>query len=812
MSEKIFAGVDLGTTNSAVTVFRMSAALVVKNNLQEEYTPSSVYETTVQGRAVKYVGRKAKDMLLGDPANVALEFKLKMGMPDWRFRFPSTGREATAAELSAEILSDLANSVKQRLGDEVVGMVITVPAAFLNPMYEDTKEAGKLAGIPQVELLVEPVAAALAFASECKEVPEKGCWIVFDLGGGTFDAALVRVEEGVFTVFDHAGDQRLGMKDIDAVIVERYFLPKLPDSLRGNVVPWESDVWWKLKFAAEKAKVELSTSAESFVKVDFPKELYDFECVLTEEELVTVQEPIITKSIEICQRLLAEKSMTPDQVDRLILVGGPTSSPYIRKRVAKEIGVRVDHTLDALTAVAKGVAIYAKSRQWKLDKSRTAAAEVSTNLHYPGMTYETEPLVTGTLHDRKETAVWTGWHVELQHLDAAASVDWTSKKVPVNEKGTFAVRARCTPPDKNKNEELRENRFRIAVTDPNGREVSTEYSDGFTIQGIRDYRMPTLARGIGVVKSNDTVCWFFDAGQPLPCEKTVVLKTTRALKKGEQKAEVLNVSVVEEGIDKSKAKYNWWIGTLRVRAEKVFIDIPEGADVEVTIEVDESRSVSVSAYFPDYDVEPDVQVQSCPLHPFEPKEFRTELEDVKKTVALLETLRAGDEGIRRTLEAVRASGLIEEAEKLIPQISDANPDAGLKAKENLMRLEKLLETIAPKANELHKRQQMKAEFVKNVEACKAVLNVLEDGGHTSPEDRMQFNHLVKQFEEACEKRDLDTAKQLAMADIPGLPVFIGYAAPDLLPKYSATHPKNCKRGEGERAEGKKACNVDDPRS
>ena len=551
------------------------------------------------------------------------------------------------------------------------------------------------------------------------------------------------------------------------------------------MVPWESDVWWKLKFAAERAKVELSTSAESFVKVDFPKELYDFECVLTEEELVTVQEPIITKSIEICQRLLAEKSMTPDQVDRLILVGGPTSSPYIRKRVAKEIGVRVDHTLDALTAVAKGAAIYAKSRQWKLDKSRTATAEVSTNLHYPGMTVETEPLVKGTLQDLKETAVWTGWHVDLQHLDAAASVDWTSGKVPVSENGAFAVRARCAPPDKNKKEKLRENRFRIAVSDPSGREVSTEYSDGFTIAVGLEVPPPTLARGIGVVKADHSVRWYFEEGQPLPCEKTVVLKTTRALKKGEQKAEALKIPVVEEGIDKSRDKYNWLIGTLLVRAEKVFTDIPEGAAVEVTIEVDESRSASVSAYFPAYEVETDPLI-IVGIRVLKREDLRTELEDVKKIVAELETFQAEDEDIRRTLEEVRASGFIEEAEKLFPQISAANPDAGQKVKEYLMRLEKLLDTVAPKAYELNKWLTAKAKYIKNVEGHKHLLDALK----ASPEDRMRFNHLVKQFEEACEKRDQAAARQLAITDIPGLSVFDGvdrggFVDPDVEPMTEA---------------------------
>ena len=767
MSNGIFAGTDLGTTNSATAAFRGNGPFVIKNNLNEEYTPSAVYETRMHGQTVKYIGRRAKEQLLVDPLNVALEFKLKMGMADWRFKFPSTGREVTAVELSAEILRELANSVKQRLGEEVAAMLVTVPAAFTNPMYEATKKAGELAGVHQVELLEEPVAAAWAFAFEAPDIPEAGHWVVYDLGGGTFDTALVRLEGGVFTVFDHDGDQHLGGKDIDAEIVNRYFLPKLPKSLQEAAVPWGSATWWQLKFAAEKAKIELSTEERSVVRVDFSKHQFDFQYILTQEQLVSVQAPTIKKSIEICRRLLGKNSLSPNQVDRLILVGGPTLSPYVRKRVCEEIGIRVDFTVDPLTAVAKGAAIYAKSRP--IDRRTPSAAEVKTNLDYPRMTIDPEPLVTGRLENAKGTKTWAGWHVEFSHLDTAGRADWTSGKIAVNAGGVFEVRLRCLPPDRNANERLRENRFRLAAIDPTGREATNDV-DTFPITVGLEPGGVQLPRGIGVVKADGSVLWYFDSGQPLPCEKTIPVSTTCALKRGVQSTEVLDIPVVEEGIDPSKGKYNWLIGTLRVRAEKVFTDIPEGSAVEVTIAVDESRTITVSAYFPNYEVEADPMVaQKIEL----PKrgELSAELDEIKKTLGILESLRGEDEDIRRTLDEVGGSGLVEEAEKLIPQTSDENPDAGQKAKEHLMRLEKLLEAIAGKANVLHEWHAQKGKCVKNVEGLKGLLNEMEKVGRVSAEQRMQFNHLVKQFEAACERRDVAAAEQLAFGEIPGLEVF-----------------------------------------
>jgi molecular chaperone DnaK len=686
VSDEVFAGVDLGVTRSSIAVFRGNAPLVIKNNLQEEYTPSAVREARMSGQVVKYVGRKAMDALAIHPDDVAVEFKLKMGMPEWRFRFAESGREASAVELSAEVLRALANSVKQSLGEEVSAMVVTVPATFRDPQYEATKQAGELAGIHQVQLLEEPVAAAWAFSFDAPDIPKKGHWLVYDLGRGTFDTALVRLEDGVFTVFDHDGDPYLGGKGIDAAIVERCLLPNLPKELRAQAVPWKSAAWWKLKFAAETAKIELSATDVTVAQADLT--YHDLKYVLRQEELTLVQEPTITKSIDICKRLLAKHAMTSDQVDRVILVGGPTLSPYVRKRLQDDLRIRVDFTVDPLTAVAQGAAIYAESRRRHIPFRWFV--EIGANLGYPVVTFDSEPLVTGRLEDAKGTKDWTGWNAELSHLDAAGTTDWTSGKVATNPEGAFSVTARCAAPDSNRGERLRENRFRLAVTDPTGREASTD-AGSFTITVGMESGGVQLPRGIGVVKQDGTVLWFLDAGQPLPCERTTALKTTKPLAKGSKCETVLEIPVVEEGIDRTRGKYNWLIGTLRVRADRVFTDIPEGSPVEVTVAVDESRTITVSAYFPNHEIESEAMVvQAMALENV--NALRSDLHEIESTLASLASLRGN---LGRVLDEIDASGLIQEIEKLLPQVSKKNPDAGQKAREHIMRLQKLLDCILP---------------------------------------------------------------------------------------------------------------------
>ncbi len=779
MKKPISNGIDLGTTNSALAVFRGNAPVLVRSNRGHEITPSAVCRIPIGQSVTQWVGVKARDQLLTRPNDVASEFKLQMGMTDWRYRFETTGEERTAVELSTSVLEELIKSARERFPEEIDAVVIAVPNAFQPPSYRATKEAGLKAGFRYVEMIEEPVAAAQAFAFEAANVPDRGYWLVFDLGGGTFDAAVVKVEEGVFTVVRHAGDKHLGGKDIDEKLVEEILIPALRRErayLADPGATGEADtVYWRLKRAAEVAKIDLSTESQTLVEApNLDDQGYDFRLPLKRDAKFTgALEPTVSKAINISRKVLLESQLKSDDVDRVILVGGPTLSPYVRSRVQDELGIRVDWTVDPMTAVAKGAAIYARGRMWEPSDKISSTALVDVALQYESMTLESEPLIAGRVSLRKDGSNCAGWKIEITRLDTAGTAVWSSGQITLDEEGRFARNVRCEPPQADLHESSRENRFRLAVTDNQGAPVEahpTEFNIDVTRVGVGEV---TLPRDIGVILSDGSVEWAFP-GEPrpaLPCERTIhTLRTTRELRKGTQEDEALSIPIVWEGLDRDNASLNHKIGTLRVYAKKIFTNIPTGTPVEVTIAVNKGREISVSAYFPDYeiDVEPMV-VQEIPI----PKrsELEARMTSVKEGISKLRTVQDKDDTLGRVLREIDDSGLVEEAERLIRQSGDVS--SAEKALEVLMRLQKLLLPFEAKGSELLSWMKFEQECRKNVDAVRRFAHSLE----LPPEVEMKLNHLLAQFDKVCEARDTEAAERLAFGDIPGLPGVVEHARP-----------------------------------
>jgi molecular chaperone DnaK len=311
---------------------------------------------------------RAKDRIVDEDENVHIEFKRQMGT-DHIYSFKSSGQNRSPEELSAEILKSLRADVQQRTGEVVEASVITVPAAFELHQCEATRKAAQLAGFKESPLLQEPVAAALAYGFKVDQ--EKAYWLVYDFGGGTFDAAIIKSEEGTIHVAHHGGDNFLGGSNIDWAIVEKLIAPRvikdfgLADFTRGNK-KW-TRAFAKLKRAAEIAKIDLSRNERATVEVckfedDSGAEI-EFECDLTRDEVVNVAEPFILRSVEISKRVLKEQKLGKEAIKKVILVGGPTLAPYFREILVAKLGIPLDHTVDPLTVVASGAAVFAGTQR-----------------------------------------------------------------------------------------------------------------------------------------------------------------------------------------------------------------------------------------------------------------------------------------------------------------------------------------------------------------------------------------------------------------------------------------------------------------
>jgi len=221
MSETIDFGIDLGTTNSSIACCRGGDVRMFQSAESMNVTPSVVYVGT-SGRML--VGKKGYDVWVQDPANTQAEFKRWMGFSD-KLRFPASGKSMSAEELSAEVLKALRADVQRVTGESINASVITVPAAFGSLQCEATGRAARLAGLEESPLLQEPIAAAIAYGATPAAANQR--WMVFDLGGGTLDIAIVSTRNGRLAVLDHQGDNRLGGKDLDRAIAEGFFLKRL---------------------------------------------------------------------------------------------------------------------------------------------------------------------------------------------------------------------------------------------------------------------------------------------------------------------------------------------------------------------------------------------------------------------------------------------------------------------------------------------------------------------------------------------------------------------------------------------------------
>ncbi|MEO7730316.1 MAG: Hsp70 family protein, partial [Kofleriaceae bacterium] len=389
----LYVGIDLGTTNSAAAVFDGERVNVVRNAQGATVTPS-VVRLDKQGRVT--VGTRARRFLEQDPSNTAAEFKRLMGTGK-PIDFPAAGAARTPEQLSAEVLKALRQDITDQLNVSIERAVISVPALFELPQSAATSEAARLAGFARVELLQEPIASALA-AGWRADGDGAGTWLVFDLGGGTFDASLLETRDGLLRVVGHDGDNFLGGRDFDWAITE-HLASRLAIVPRRNN-PEHAGPLRALRLAAEDAKIELSRGDKAQVTLAQPLTIDGREVeVDLELDRATVERlcrPLVDRALDVCVRLMTTHGLAAGQLARLVLVGGPTVMPMVRARVAARLEAGIAEGHDPMTLVAQGAALYAATAG--LD-GRAASVAVPVGrqvwLQYPAVSSDLTPHVVG---------------------------------------------------------------------------------------------------------------------------------------------------------------------------------------------------------------------------------------------------------------------------------------------------------------------------------------------------------------------------------------------------------------------------------
>jgi molecular chaperone DnaK len=368
-------GIDLGTTNSCVAVLEGGEPKVIPNEEGSRTTPSIV---AFSKSGERLVGQVAKRQAITNPENTIFSIKRFMGrryneVDDEMKMVPykvvqqgdhvavvAQGKEYTPPEISAMILQKLKKSAEAYLGETVTEAVITVPAYFNDAQRQATKDAGKIAGLDVKRIVNEPTAAALAYGLDKKKDETIA---VYDFGGGTFDISILEVGEGVIEVKSTNGDTHLGGDNLDQRIVEWLIAEfkheeGLDLSSKGNEMALQ-----RLKDAAEKAKIELSTTVETEINLPFitadatgPKHLVR---KLTRAKLEQLVEDLIDRSLEPCRKALADAGIGVDKIDEVVLVGGQTRMPKIQEIVKKMFGREPHRGVNPDEVVAVGAAVQA---------------------------------------------------------------------------------------------------------------------------------------------------------------------------------------------------------------------------------------------------------------------------------------------------------------------------------------------------------------------------------------------------------------------------------------------------------------------
>ncbi|MBK9798533.1 MAG: Hsp70 family protein [Bacteroidetes bacterium] len=413
---KINFGIDLGTTNSAIAKIENGKPMIVTTG-RADIIPSCVAiqnggRFLVGDRAkIIYAQEKEKELRDGTKPNSFIEFKREMSNP---FTYHSTnlGRDISPEELSAEVLKTLKSFVTT---EKLNSIVVTVPAKFNIAQKQATINAGTLAGFDLVVLLEEPVAACLAYNMEAQN--NKGTWLVFDFGGGTFDAALVKKDDdGMIRIIDTGGDSELGGKDLDLAIVDKLILPYLYENY--NLSSYKEDekksefLRSVIKRFAEESKLELSFQQSTDLLKTYPGdiELKDDDgkdiCLnidFNQNILHTVLEPIHQRAIDLALKVIEKNNLTKKNLDAVILVGGPTLSPVFQKMIKTQISDKIDTSVNPMTIVAKGAALFASTKDAITGPG--GDEEVVLDINYETATLEKDTLINVRINKEKTKAI-----------------------------------------------------------------------------------------------------------------------------------------------------------------------------------------------------------------------------------------------------------------------------------------------------------------------------------------------------------------------------------------------------------------------
>lgn len=597
-------GIDLGTTNSCLAIPDNDHGFEIIDNQADRMsvTPSAVL---INGKGRMLIGQRAYNSQKVE--DLAIQFKRQMGLSKM-IHFASAGVDKMPEELSSEILKQLRSDAETRLNRPIENVVITVPAAFKTLQSEATNKAGKLAGFKNIILLQEPIAAAVAYGA--KPDSKDKHWMVFDYGGGTLDVAIISTLDNRLTVENSEGDNYFGGSDIDRILFREVVLKKLKadgyhvDELFDESTSSGKSMARKIQLDCERCKIELSNKDTAILEIfdidDDEDNPIEFECEITRAELEALIADTVERSIVIAKKALAGADVKPEQLDKVLLVGGSTFIPLVRQRLAEEFGVPLDSSLNPMTVVAAGAAIYASTSVIDVEEEveLTSANHAIINLTYDPISSDETVNVIGKVANISDVSI------AKVKIDCAINKDfsgvcWTSGWMELLDQytGIFDVDVLL--------QKGVLNHFRVSACDASGSEIVIEnpYFDIKHNETVLKMSAPPATMSIGVQIKDpktgyDVLYHVIKKNSPLPAQDDRTFKLSRDI--DPMRDDCITIKIWE-GENTQNPEANFPAGAITVQSSAMDRMIPKGTEIELTIVADENRNIRVSGYIPDFD-------------------------------------------------------------------------------------------------------------------------------------------------------------------------------------------------------------------
>ncbi len=594
---KNFVGIDLGTTNSAICSYDGAEVRVWKSPEQNGVTPSAIY---IGKRGNKYIGRKAYEDASRSPDNVAKDFKRFMGTST-PIPFPAVDIVKTPEECSSEVLKTLFGYLPEEMRNHSeTGTVITVPAAFNQMQKDATMEAAEMAGLGMVALMQEPVAAVM---SVMRKREHNGMFLIYDLGGGTLDIAIAESLGGHVNLLAHGGIARCGGRDFDRLLVDNVVRPWLHDNFD---LPEDFLTDPKFKFllrlsvlAAEKSKMELSAKEEtqiSLFETDINvrdlagAEIY-LQAPLSRDVFDNLIANMVAETIDSARTTLDKAGLSPNDMDCIVFIGGPTNYKPFRDKVTFELGIGGNLDVNPMTAVAEGASLFAESIDWS-NKSRprkslrgqvAAGGELALTFNYVARTPDSRAKIAVQMAGKAPT----GAEFQIDNLDTA----WSSGRFPL-EHGAVVDVTLANPG---------ENTFKAFVFDSTGGVIELEQDRIIITRTAATVDAIPASHSIGVevrdkIGGPISLEFLVKEGDTLPKKGRTKFKTEESLKAGSSGA--ININLWE-GDNTDDISDNRPIGALKISGTD-FVDdvIPAGADILCEYEVLDSGALVLEVSVP----------------------------------------------------------------------------------------------------------------------------------------------------------------------------------------------------------------------